>query len=236
MKQIIVLSLVGMVANILCAADSSLQEKVTKAATSVGDKMNYSWASSTLEADGSPGRLGTIEGKAEKGGVTCLSFSVGGLPVEVCMKGEKGAAKALEGWQTFDEIAQAGGTAAAVVRYLRSYKAPVAETATLAGKAKELKEVDGAITGELKEDAVKEMLLFGTRQREGQEPPKTTDLKGSVKFWLKDGALNKFEIKVAGKVTTGERETDINRTTTVEIKDVGTTKMDVPDGAKAKLT
>ncbi len=236
MKRIIVLSLVGMVANALCAADTSPKEKVTKAATSVGDKMNYSWASSTLEADGSPGRLGTIEGKAEKGGVTCLSFSVGGLPVEVCMKGEKGAAKALEGWQTFDEIAQAGGTAAAVVRYLRSYKAPVAETATLAGKAKELKEVDGAITGELKEDAVKEMVLFGTRQREGQEPPKTTDLKGSVKFWLKNGALNKFEIKVAGKETTGERETDINRTTTVEIKDVGTTKMDVPDGAKAKLT
>jgi hypothetical protein len=236
MKQIIVLGLIGMVANGLCAADSNSKEKVTKAATSVGDKANYSWATATLEADGSPGKLGTIQGKAEKGGVTYLSFSVGGLPVEVCMKGEKGAAKALEGWQTFDEVAQAGGTAAAVVRYLRSYKTPVAETATLAGKVKEFKEVDGGIAGELNEDAVKEMLLFGTRQREGQEPSKTTDAKGTVKFWIKDGALSKIEIKVSGKVTAGERESNINRTTTVEIKDVGTTKLDVPDEAKAKLT
>lgn len=236
MKRIIILGLVGMLAQGLCAAASTAKENVTTAAAAVGDKMNYSWATTTKEADGSPGKLGTIEGKAEKGGVTWLSFSVGGLPVEVCMKGEKGTAKALEGWQTFDEIAQAGGTAAAVVRYLRSYKTPVAETATLAGKVKEFKEADGAIAGELKEDAAKELLLFGTRQREGQEPPKTTDVKGSVKFWIKDGALTKFEVNVSGKVTAGERESNINRTTTVEIKDVGTTKLEVPDEAKAKLT
>jgi len=236
MKRIIVLSLIGLVANALVAADSSPSEKVTKAATQVGDKMNYSWATTTLEADGSPGRLGTIQGKAEKGGVTCLSFSVGDLPVQVCMQGQKGTAKAMEGWQTFDEIAQAGGTAAAVVRYLRSYKAPVTETVILAGKVKEFKEADGAITGELKEDAVKELLLFGTRQREGQESPKTTEAKGAVKFWIKEGALTKFEIKISGKVAAGDRESTINRTTTVEIKDVGTTKMDVPAEAKAKLT
>jgi hypothetical protein len=112
----------------------------------------------------------------------------------------------------------------------------VAETTLLAGKVKELTEADGAIAGELKEDAVKELLLFGTRQREGEAAPKTTDAKGAVKFWIKDGALTKFEIKVSGKVTAGERESDINRTTTVEIKDVGTTKMEVPDEAKAKLT
>lgn len=236
MKRMIIVGLIGMVASGLGAADSGLKEKVTKAATSVGNQMNYSWATATREADGSSGKLGTIEGKAEKGGVTCLSFTVGGLPVEVCMKGGKGTAKALEGWQTFDEIAQAGGTAAAVVRFLRNYKAPVAESANLAGKVKELNEVDGAISGELTEDALKEILLFGTRQREGQSPPKTADAKGAVKFWIKDGALARFEVKVSGKVITGEREVNINRTTTVEIKDIGSTKMDVPDEAKAKLS
>lgn len=235
MKRIIIIGLIGMLANALGAADSSFKEKVTKAATSVGNQMNYSWATSTLEADGTPGKLGTIEGKAEKGGVTWLSFSVGGLPVEVCMKGGKGTAKALEGWQTFDEIAQAGSTAATVVRYLRNYKTPVAESAILAGQVKELNEVDGVISGELTEAAVTEMLLFGNRRREGQEPPRTTDAKGAVKFWIKDGALAKFEVKVSGKVTTGERQANINRTTTVEIKDIGSTKMEVPDEAKLKL-
>lgn len=235
-KQIIILGITGILAHALSAADSNSKEKVASAAKQVGEKTNYSWTTTTKEADGSPGRLGTIEGKAEKGGVTCLSFSVGAVPVEVCMKGDKGAAKALEGWQTFDEIAQTGGTAAAVVRFLRSYQAPVAESGSLAGKVTDLREADGTISGELKEDAVKEMLLFGARRREGQEPPKTTDAKGSVKFWVKDGALTKYEIKVQGKVTAGDRESEINRTTTVEIKDVGTTKMDVPAEAKEKMT
>jgi hypothetical protein len=236
LKQIVALGLIGLVANVLTAAESNSKDKVTSAAKQLGDKVNYSWTTSTKEADGSPGRLGPIQGKAEKGGVTGLSFSIGEVPVEVFMRGDKGAAKALEGWQTFDEVAQAGGTAAAVVRFLRSYKAPVADSSSLLGKVKELKEVDGAFAGELKDDAVKELLLFGTRQREGQEPPKTTDAKGSVKFWIKDGALSKIEIKVQGKVTAGERDSEINRTTTVEIKDVGATKLEVPDEAKQKLT
>ncbi len=236
MKRMIIVGLIGMVANGLCAAESSFKERVTKAATSVGNQMNYSWATTMLEADGSPGKLGTIQGKAEKGGVTWLSFAVGGLPVEVCMKGGKGTAKALEGWQTFEEVAQAGGTAQAVVRFLRNYKTPVAESAALAEKAMALSEVDGAISGELPADTVKELLLLGTRQREGQQRPKADNVSGSVRFWIKDGALARFEIKVAGKVTTGERETNIDRTTTVEIKDVGKTKMDVPEEAKSKLS
>ena len=79
-------------------------------------------------------------------------------------------------------------------------------------------------------------LLFGTRQREGQEPPKTSDAKGTVKFWIKDGALAKYEIKVQGKVAAGERQNEINRTTTVELKEVGTTKLEVPAEAKQKMS
>jgi len=211
-------------------------EAVAGATRRLNETPNYSWATSTVEADGSAGKLGTIQGKAEKGGVTWLSFVVSGLPVSVCKKGDKGAANALAGWQTFDELAQMGGTAATVVRYLRSYQAPAGETTMLAGKVKELKAADGAIAGELKDDAVRELLLMGNRQREGQEPPKTTEAKGAIKFWIQNGALTKVEIKVSGKITAGDKESTINRTTTVEIKDVGTTKIELPDEAKAKLT
>ena len=235
MKQIVILGLIGMLAGTAFAADPSSKDKVTNASKQLDGKKNYSWTTTTTEADGSPGRLGPIDGKAEKGGITGLSFSVGGLPVEVLMKGEKGAAKALEGWQSFDEIAQAGGTAAAIVRFLRSYQAPVTESASLAGKVKEIKEAEGAFSGDLKEDAVKELLLFGTRPREGQDAPKMTDAKGSAKFWVKDGLLTKYETKVQGSVTAGDRVTDINRTTTVEIKEAGSTKIEVPDDAKQKL-
>jgi hypothetical protein len=88
----------------------------------------------------------------------------------------------------------------------------------------------------LSEAAVKDLLLFGGRRREGQEAPKIEGAKGSVKFWIKDGVLTKYETKVQGKVTAGDRENDVDRTTTVEIKDAGTTKLEVPDEAKQKLT
>jgi hypothetical protein len=79
------------------------------------------------------------------------------------------------------------------------------------------------------------MLLFGRRQREGQEPPKFTGAKGSVKFWIKEGSVAKYEVNVQGKVTAGGREFDINRTMTTEVKDVGSTKMEIPAEAKARM-
>ena len=39
-----------------------------------------------------------------------------------------------------------------------------------------------------------------------------------------------------GKVGAGERILDINRTTTVEIKEVGSTKIEVPAEAKEKIS
>ena len=235
MKHTLIIGLVSLLAHTLSAADSGPQAKLLNATKQLGDKPNYSWTATTKEGDGSPGRVGPIAGKAEKGGLTYLSFEIGAVPVEVYMNGQKGAAKALEGWQTFDEIAQTGGTAAAVVRYLRVYKAPGAESAALSEKAKDVKEAEGVLSGELKEEAVKELLERGARRREGQEPPKIAGPKGSMKFWIQDGALTKYEVNIQGKVTAGDREFDVNRTTTVEIKDVGSTKLEVPAEAKAKM-
>jgi len=236
MKQVLIIGLIGLLACTLTAADATPQDKIIGATRQLGDKPNYSWTTTTKEGDGSPGRVGPIAGKAEKGGLTYLSFEIGGVPVEVYMNGQKGAAKALEGWQTFDEIAQTSGTAAAVVRYLRIYKAPGTESATLSAKMKNVKEAEGVFSGDLKEEAAKELLERGARRREGQDPPKVENPKGAVKFWIQNGALTKYEVNVQGKVTAGDRETDVNRTTTVEIKDAGSTKLEVPAEAKQKMS
>jgi hypothetical protein len=236
MKRALIIGLIGLLARTLSAAESSPQDKIISATKQLGAKPNYTWTTTTKEGDGSPGRVGPIDGKADKTGLTYLSFSIGGIPVKVFMNGQKGAAKALEGWQTFDEIAQTSGTAAAVVRYLRSYKAPCVESATLSEKVKEVKETEGMLSGELKEDAAKELLEQGARRREGQEPPKIAKPKGSVKFWIQNGAVSKYEVNIQGKVTAGDSESDVNRTTTVEIKDAGATKLDLPVEAKQKMS
>lgn len=231
-KPLLIVALLSLATSLSFAADA--RDKITAAAKQLGAKPGYSWTTTTRESDGRGGPLGPIDGKTEKSGLTWLSFVVGGLPVEVYMQGTNGTAKAFEGWQTFDEVARTGASPAAVIRYLRSYQTPATESAALAGKIKELKPVDDALAGDLPEDAVKEMLLIGARRREGQEP-QTADTKGSIKFWLQDGALTKYEINVQGKVTSGDRESVINRTVKVEIKDVGVTKLEVPAEAKQKM-
>ena len=65
-------------------------------------------------------------------------------------------------------------------------------------------------------------------------------MKGTAKFWVKEGLLSKYENHIEGKVPArgdgNGREFDMNRTTTVEIKDVGTTKIEVPAEARKKLS
>ena len=60
---------------------------------------------------------------------------------------------------------------------------------------------------------------------------------GLVKFWVK-ARKQATEFIVRGKITTGEekREVDLSRTTTVEIKEVGSTKVSLPEDAKKKLS
>src|SRR6186997_2969675 len=132
MKQLFLIGLFSTLTPLIFAADSSVKSKVSDAAKQLGEKSNYSWTSTSKEADGSTGRLGAIEGKTNKDGLTYLSFTVSEVPVEVYVKGEKGTAKALEGWQSFEEISQTGGAAAAIVKYLRSNKTPARESVTMA--------------------------------------------------------------------------------------------------------
>jgi hypothetical protein len=75
----------------------------------------------------------------------------------------------------------------------------------------------------------------GFRRADAPLPP---DAKGSVKFWTKDGMLTKYEYNVQGTVKRpgSDEEYKSNRTTTVEIKEVGTTKIDVPAEVKKKLS
>ena len=111
-------------------------------------------------------------------------------------------------------------------RIIRNFKVPSAQAAELVTAAKELKKEGDVYSGELTEDGAKAQFRFGT----------VSNPKGSVKFWVKDGALAKFQFKVTGKVDFNGNEFDVDRTTTVEVKEVGTTKVTVPEEAKKKLS
>lgn len=84
-------------------------------------------------------------------------------------------------------------------------------------------------SGSLTEAGARALMSF---RRTGGGPT-ISNAKGSVKFWLRDGELAKYQAQ--GRMTWNENEVDIDRETTVEIRDVGTTKVELPAAAKAKL-
>jgi hypothetical protein len=240
MKKSMLIGSLVLMAGSLLAADS---DDVKAAARKLADQSNYSWKTTVVVPEGGGGnrfRPGPTEGRTEKDGYTFLSMTFGDNTSEAVLKGDKGAAKMEGEWQSLSELAGDGqpGPGTFMARRLRNYKTPAAEAEDLAGKTKDLKKDGDMYSGELTEDGAKSLLTFGGRRQGtgGQGPPEPKNAKGSVKFWLKDGQLAKCEYKVSGTINFGGEDRDIERTTTIEIKDVGKTKIEVPEDAKKKLS
>jgi hypothetical protein len=241
----ILLTTVTVLAGTALVANAAPKEELTDAAKKLADAKNYSWKSDVQSQNpggqGGQGRGrgfgGPSEGKAEKDGVTHLSMTRGDNTIEVVMKGDKGAIKTQEGWKSFAEASEGEATPAAArlapARMFQNFKAPAAQAQDLISKVKDLKKDGDAYTGELTEEGVKQLLSFGGRP--GGNAPEVANPKGTAKFWTKDGVLSKYEVNVQGTMTFQGNERNINRTTTVEFKDVGSTKVEVPEEAKKKL-
>ncbi len=103
----------------------------------------------------------------------------------------------------------------------RSFKAPAEQSLDLAAAAKSLKKDGESYSSDLTEEGAKSLMRFGGRDG----GPTISDAKGSVKFWLKEGTLAKYEFSVFGVMDFNGNDFEIDRVTTVEIKNVGTTKI-----------
>ena len=162
-----------------------------------------------------------------------MKSTFGDRTMHTAAKGEKVIFKGEDEWEVADDGAQGPGAFAS--RRMKAFKAPAAEAADLVDKSQSLKSAEGVISGDLTEAGAKSFLTFGGR-RQNADAPGPKDAKGSVKFWVKDGELTKYEYNVQGKIVgRDDTEIPINRTTTVEIKDVGKTKLTLPDEAKKKF-
>ena len=235
MKHLTILGLATLTAASLLGAESSPSDVITSAAAKLQQQASYSWKATTEFAN----FTGSVEGKSLKDGLVALKMSFGDNTTEAFLKEGKGAVKAPDqDWQSLAELAKAAGDEPGprqfLVRRLQNFKAPAAEAADLAGKTKELKQDGELYAGALTDAGAKQLLMPGPRR--GGNAPEPKDASGSVKFWVKDGLLAKFELKLQGKINFNGEDRDVDRTTTVEIKDVGTTKVDVPEAAQKKLS
>jgi len=234
------------------AAGRDDKEDVKNAAKKLAEQ-GYSWTSTPKNEGGGGGgggrtrQAGPVDGKIDKDGWTLLSTKSGDTAIEAAVKGAKSAVKTADGWKGADEFGQGGGggggggqrdPAAGFARGLRNFKSPADQATGIVDKVGELKKgEDGSYSGDLTEEGAKELLSGGGGG--GNRAPTVTEPKGSVKIWVKDGVLSKYEFKLTGKMSFGgggqAREVEVNRTTTVELKEIGSTKVEIPEEAKKKL-
>jgi hypothetical protein len=234
MKTPILFSLAALAASSLLAADSAAKDEITSAAKKLGETTNYSWRTTIVVPDDAPFKPGPTDGKTEKAGLTFVSMAFFDNKMEAVIKGNKGALTGQDGaWKSLEELEKEEGPGRFGAMIVRNIKTPAKEAAQLASAAKELKKEGNLYSGDLTEEGAAAMQRFGSG---GSEGPTVTDAKGSVKFWLKDGALTKYEFKLKGTIKFNGNEFPNDRTTTVEIKDVGTTKLELPEAARKKIS
>lgn len=232
MKRNVLLGIFLTVAGSLLAAESSPKDEVSDAVKKLADASNYSWKS-TVEF----GQFnGSTDGKADKEGLVSLSMTFGDNTTQAFLKSGKGAVKSQDqDWQSLAELEAATdqGPARFLLRRLQNFKTPAAEITNVVAKTKELKKDGDVYSADLTEAGAKELLSFGRRMGNAPEPK---NAKGSIKIWIKSGAITKYVENVSGTVQFNGEDRDIDRTTTTEFKDVGATKIEVPEAAKKKLS
>jgi hypothetical protein len=220
------------------------KEDVQAAVQKLGDAPNYSW---TTTVEGGFG-AGATEGKTEKGGYTVTSIAMRQTSYDIVLKDKAAAIKTPDGWKSLAELAVPdpnGGfnPATFIAARVQTFKSPTDTAKDAIDKLQEVKKADDAYTADLSPDYIKAQMQFGGRggRRGGAAggappaPPEIKNPKGDLKFWIKDGMISKVAMHITGTMSFGGNDMDIDRTTTTDIKDIGSTKIEVPDEAKAKL-
>jgi hypothetical protein len=239
MKSLIACSTLLVAASLL-AAD---KDDITSAAKKLADADNYSW---TTKVENGQNEVPPSHSKTQKDGLTWTEMTMRDNTMEAYFKGGKAAVKGEDGWETVDLTAApargggGGGGGANPARFmagrLRNFKAPAAQVEDIVAKTKDLAKTDDVYAGDLTEEGAKSLFPMGGR-RGGGNAPAISNAKGSVKVWIKDGVITKYQFNVSGTTKNRDGEdVDRNITTTVEIKDIGTTKLTVPDEAKTKIS
>jgi len=236
MKKTIALAITSLfAASSMFAADATPTDQVKAGIAKDKAAANYSWTTTLTIAD-MQFTPGPVKGKAEKDGFAMVSQEMNDNKLEAVMKGDKVALKNESQWQLIDE---ADGFVAMMGGFLTANGTALDEAEKLLKYVKELKAGEaGLISGDLTTEGAGTMMAFRPRGANAGAPPAAPkNAKGSVKFWIKDGALVKIESHISGATAFGpdQEERQMDTTRTIEISDLGTTKLEVPADAKKKF-
>lgn len=216
-----------LIAGALAGAYADPAGDVTSAAQKLAAGTNYSWRTTVTVPEGSRFRPGPIDGKVD-GNLTDIKLSMRDNHTEIIMNGTNTAVTDPDDgtWEKLSDV-DTQGAGRFLTYMVQNFKAPPAQAIDLVSDAQSLQQSGNSYSGALTEEGAKNLLTF---RRGGNA--QITNSSGTVTFSVDDGVLAKYEYHVKGSIKFGGEEHPIDRDTTVEIKDVGKTTIDVPDDAK----
>ena len=108
---------------------------------------------------------------------------------------------------------------------------PHQELAILVSSHSHLTADGDVVTGALTEMGAALLLV-----REGQSDVEPLTTAGTFKLWLKNGVVTKYQLKLEGQLLVGHlKRVNVQLSSTTLLKDVGTTRLEVPAEAREKL-
>jgi hypothetical protein len=236
MKTHAMLGILTLLASPVMAADSP---DIISAAQALADKPSYSWNQTVVVPPDSQFQPGPTDGKLQKDGPILVSTSFGGNDMKYAIKGTNGVIYSDDnGWQSLSEL-DPQGPGRFMGRMIQNFQSPAQQATNLLASVKELTKDGDVYSGDMTADGAKTMLMMRRRGGGGGpgggEPPTVSDAKGTVKYWVTDGVLTKYEFHVTGTVSFNGNDNQMDRDTTVVISNIGSTTVDLPDDAKKKL-
>lgn len=206
-------------------------QDLVAAATKLTDAGNYSWRSVTNDTSGNGSTLIT-DGKTDKSGYTTVNLNSGDYYVRLIIKGESGAINTGDGWKTADDLTDNRRAARFLSFTVRGFKSPAVLAQEAASHVKELRAEEDAFVADVTGNEAAQLLSPMANLRGGRE---MSNAKATVRFWVRDGVLSKYQVHATYTVSRNGNDTDIDRTTTVDFTDIGSATVEVPEDVKRKL-
>jgi hypothetical protein len=211
------------------------QTTVAEAITKLREAQNYSWTKTT-EMPGAPFSVAPVSGKAAKDGYAIQVAKADGNSLQVVTKAGRAAAKVGNEWKTAAELEAGKGKASADLAELVVSRTPADELQALASKVvSPQQDADGSWGGKLDAAEAKSIMSGLLKHRARRPNMEISSTSGSLRVWMKDGLPQKYVVTTSGSISRPFGSKEVTRTATVTISEVGSTTVEIPAGAKAKL-
>jgi hypothetical protein len=222
---------------ILCvsAHAQTTREDLVDAVKALAEKPNYTWATSVKVPEGTRFAPGPSTGKMVKDGPIYATSTRGDNTTEIVKLGDKAAVTNREGeWQSLTEIEAGGGFGRFTISLVEAIRLPAQDALEWIEGLENIEKDGNQYSGNLSEKAATELAnaSSGSRRRGASN---VLFAKASVSFAVENGVLTRMEQHLDASMDFNGSEFIVERVTTTSIENVGTTSVEIPAGAKAKL-